>query len=73
MTDHLPVEQSNQDRPCPFCGETHPVSAVGIAGGPFAGIEFRACPNIPEGFVYNDHEYESGPRGQMFRIERDDA
>jgi hypothetical protein len=60
------------DTPCPFCGEIHERGPVGEVGTAFEGIEFKVCPAIPEGFIYNDHEYERGPRGQLLRLGDDD-
>lgn len=54
--------------PCPFCGETHEPGPVGEFGTAFEGIEFKLCPKVPDGFLYNDHPYERGPRGQLLRL-----
>lgn len=58
---------------CPFCGAVHPPGPVGIAGGPFAGIEFKVCPEIPDDCIYEDREFETGPRGALHRLRRESA
>lgn len=57
--------------PCAFCGDVHEPGPVGEPGSAFAGIEFKVCPKIPEGFIYSDHIYERGPRGQLLGLDTD--
>lgn len=54
---------------CPLCGEAHEPGPEGIASGPFAGIRFQTCPEIPENCVYEDREYEKGPRGALHLLD----
>jgi hypothetical protein len=54
--------------PCPFCGETHKPGPVGEPGSMFAGLEFKVCPRVPDGFIYMDAEFAHGPRGWLHRV-----
>lgn len=53
---------------CIFCGEEHEPGPVGLEGTLFSGIEFKACPNIPSDCIYEDREYETGPRGALHHL-----
>lgn len=67
------VQITVQDgRPCPFCGDVHPPGPVGEPFSWLEGVELKVCPKVPEGFIYNDHEYRRGPRGQLLRLGEDD-
>ena len=45
---------------CLVCGEDH-----GALGTLYAGIEIQACPKLPEDTLYEDREFEHGPRGVL--------
>jgi hypothetical protein len=53
---------------CPFCGEEHEPGPVGEPGTLFAGIEIKTCPKLPAESMYEDREYESGPRGALHYV-----
>lgn len=56
---------------CKFCGEDHGPGPVGIEGGAFAGIEFKVCPKLPPDHIYEDREFDTGPRGALHKIDSD--
>jgi hypothetical protein len=53
---------------CPFCGEDHGPQPVGEPEGPFCGLVFPVCPRIPPDHLYEDRQFEIGPRGLLHRI-----
>lgn len=53
---------------CHFCNEEHEPGPVGIEGGAFAGVQFKVCPAIPPDLIYEDREFETGPRGALHRL-----
>jgi len=53
---------------CAFCGGEHELGPEGVEGGPFAGIRFKVCPQIPPDHIYEDREFAAGPRGALHRI-----
>jgi hypothetical protein len=57
---------------CSFCGEDHGPSPIGEPRGPFAGIEFKVCPQLPVDCIYEDREFPSGPPGLLYRLEMPD-
>lgn len=69
----LGLEAAGDIERCRFCGGLHEPGPVGQPNSAFPGIEFKVCPKVPEGHIYNDHEYESGPRGQLLRISSDET
>jgi hypothetical protein len=42
---------------------------VGQPGSAFAGIEFKVCPKLPPDHIYEDREFESGPRGVLHKLD----
>jgi hypothetical protein len=59
---------SGEPRACPFCGAGHDIASFGMPGGAFDGIKFVPCPKVPSGFVYEDREFDRGPRGALHRL-----
>jgi hypothetical protein len=64
----LGLEAAGDIERCAVCGRLHEPGTKGRMDGPFPGIEFKACPNIPEGHIYEDREFDSGPRGALHRL-----
>lgn len=53
---------------CPVCGEEHEDEPVGQPGTWLEGIALKLCPQIPEDCIYEDREYDSGPRGALHKL-----
>ena len=54
-------------------GEWGPAVTYARESGGLYGISSQWCSRIPFGFVYEDREFETGPRGALHRISVEEA
>lgn len=59
--NHKQGKNPMTDTRCPACGK-HPIPSTNH------GVTHQACRQVPEGFVWVDKEYTSGPRGALLAL-----
>lgn len=64
----LGLEAAGDIERCPVCGRLHQPGETGRVDGPFPGVEFKTCPSIPAGYIYEHRKFDVGPPGLLHRI-----